>query len=81
MQKDGEVVGRGKMISYVVLQGKGPIYERVALPGAATIDKLDMEYYVNNQLIPVVDSIFQVFGYKKEDFSISKAQTGLGQFF
>ncbi len=81
MQENGEPVGRGKIISYVVTQGKGPIYERVAVPDAVTVSQLDMEYYANNQVIPVVDSIFQVFGYKKEDFAAQKNQTGLGQFF
>ena len=81
MQEAGEVVGRGKIISYVVMQGKGPIYERVSVPELADVSKLDLEYYMNNQVIPVVDSIFQVFGYKKEDFAVQKNQTGLGQFF
>jgi DNA polymerase I len=40
----------------------------------------DDEYYINNQVIPAVQKIFEVLGYSKEEL-IGKLQTTLEGFF
>ncbi|HLP79583.1 MAG TPA: DNA-directed DNA polymerase [Acidobacteriota bacterium] len=81
LQKQGESIGRGSMISYIVTTGHGPIYERVKFMSQIKVSDYDIEYYVQNQLVPVVSSILEVFGYKKEDITSSTSQQGLSSFF
>ena len=40
----------------------------------------DENYYVNNQIIPSVEKIFEVLGYNKEDLIKDIGQSSLGDF-
>ena len=44
-------------------------------------EKYDSDYYINNQVVPAVEGIFSVFGYKKSDIISEKDQSELGKFF
>ncbi len=72
------VVLPGTLIRYVVCEGAGRIsektrlYEEVVEKGL----KYDPSYYINNQILPAVESIFKVFGYGKEEL-LSGAQKKL----
>jgi len=52
--------------------------DRVKLPENCTEQDYDAEYYVNHQIIPSVEKILNIFGYKKEDLAKSKSQSSLG---
>jgi DNA polymerase I len=77
----GEVVGRGSTIPYVITQGKGHLYERVALIDEASLADIDVEYYVQNQVIPVVNSILEVFHLPCAELLSNVRQPSLNQFF
>lgn len=71
----------GQIIKYVVTKGEGSISDR-----SYTIEEVkekgleyDPEYYINNQLIPAVEKIFEVLGYSKDEL-LGKFQTTLGNF-
>ncbi len=81
MQNRGDHVGPGSIIRYVVGSGKGVIRDRVKLPDEIIDNDYDSEYYINNQIIPVVEKIFEVFGITKDELLQDKKQSKLGSFF
>ena len=81
MQSKGEEVPPGTMISYIVAEGKGRIRDRVKLPDEIKDNDYDSEYYIKHQIVPAVQSIFEVLGFKSEDLLESKDQSKLGSFF
>ena len=77
LRERGEMVGSGSVISFIVNEGKGIIRER-----AKPVDEsesYDSEYYINNQVIPVIVKIFEVLGHNKDEF-IEREQSKLGDF-
>jgi DNA polymerase I len=81
LKNKGIVVGPGSMINYVVTQGKDRIRDRARLPDEVKEDEYDADYYINNQVIPAVEKIFEVIGYSKDDLVESKHQNKLDKFF
>ncbi|MEM4254140.1 MAG: DNA-directed DNA polymerase [Candidatus Woesearchaeota archaeon] len=81
MQALGIQVGPGVLIRYVVIKGKGRIRDKVKLPEEARQEEYDADYYVNNQLLPGVERIFDVFGIKIADYFTEKEQSALDRFF
>jgi DNA polymerase I len=80
LKEKGFDVVPGMIIEYVVTEGKGKIGDRVKLPEEIKDNNYDPDYYINNQVIPSVERIFEVFGYTKEDFAAKKGQSKLGSF-
>ncbi|MFT4312423.1 MAG: DNA-directed DNA polymerase [Candidatus Woesearchaeota archaeon] len=78
---DGEVIKKGSIIDFVVCKGSGPIYERVVPATQAKTQDVDEQYYIHNQIIPVVASIMEIFGLKKEDLVAMGKQHSLGDYF
>ncbi len=78
MRELGISTSVGTIISYVVTSGKGRIRDKAMLPEEAK--DYDADYYINNQIIPVVERIFDVLGYRKEDLGYGKIQSKLGDF-
>jgi DNA polymerase elongation subunit (family B) len=76
-------VGPGSIIKYVITKGKDKerIRDRAKLPGEVGQNDYDPEYYINNQVIPSVESIFRVLGFEKDDLVKSINQSNLNKFF
>ncbi len=70
----------GTRIKYIVIAGTGKINERAEIPGEVNEGDYDPDYYINNQVIPAVEKIFELFGHKKEDLVKEKGQKSLGEF-
>jgi DNA polymerase elongation subunit (family B) len=81
MKARGDLVGPGTIVQYIVVQGKGMIRDRARLPDEIKEKDYDPVYYTNNQVIPAVEKIFEVLGYKKEDLLETKEQAKLEKFF
>lgn len=81
LKNKGRHIGPGTMIRYVVSQGNDIIRNRAKLPEEVKEGEYDADYYINNQVIPAVERIFNVLGYKKEDLLEMKEQTKLEGFF
>ena len=63
MEKKGIRVSPGMLVSYFVgeINGKGKsVGDRVFLPEENA--KYDIGYYLNNQIFPAIENIFDVFG-------------------
>lgn len=81
MKNKGKIIGPGTVIKYVVTQGSDIIRNRSRLPEEVKEGEYDADYYIHNQIIPAVERIFNVLGYKKEDLLETKEQTKLEGFF
>jgi DNA polymerase I len=74
-------VGPGTIINYVVTNGASVVRDRVKLPEEVSAGEYDAEYYINNQVIPAVDRIFDVLGYPVEMLTQQHHQQSLAGFF
>ncbi len=81
LKNRGKTIGPGSMIKYIVTQGNDIIRNRARLPDEVKEGDYDSAYYIENQVVPAVERIFNVLGYTKEDLLETKEQTKLGGFF
>lgn len=78
MRDLGMDVPSGSVISYIVSPGKGKIRDRAKIPEEAA--SYDPEYYINNQIIPAVDKIFESCNLQIEGYINGSKQSDLGSF-
>ncbi len=74
-------VSQGNLVEYYIAETKDKkklVREKVKLP----IEKgeYDIEYYLNHQIIPAVENIFQVFNVNIKEIADGKKQMTLGEF-
>lgn len=83
MQDKGYAVGAGTLVKYIIVKGqiKDKIRDRVRLPQEVTSNEYDSSYYIENQILPAVERIFNVLGYSAEDILGEVSQKTLGKFF
>jgi len=81
MKKKGINVGPGSKIEFVITKKGDKIRDKARLPSEVTQKDYDPDYYINNQVVPAVEKIFEVLGYTKEDLLESKEQNKLNKFF
>jgi len=82
MHEMGLPVKAGSLIEYVIAKGdsKGRIRERAKLPDEVKQGGYDVDYYIEHQIVPAVETIFAVFGITKEQIIEGKSQKNLGDF-
>ncbi len=71
----------GMVISYVVTSGSQRIRDRAKLPEEVKKGDYDADYYINNQVLPALERIFEVFGYTPEELAGARKQSKLGAYF
>ena len=81
MKAKGIEVEAGTIVEYVITRGGKLIRDKAKLPSEIKNNEYDPNYYINNQVLPAVETIFQVIGFKKQDIISHKSQSGLNQFF
>ena len=81
MRKKGIQVGPGSRIEFVITKTGKKIRDKAKLPEEVSQKDYDPDYYINNQLVPAVEKIFEVIGYSKEDLIERKEQNKLQKFF
>jgi DNA polymerase, archaea type len=57
----------GDKVGYVILEGKGRLYNRVKPYVFAKIDEVDVDYYITNQVLPAATRILSFFEVKEEE--------------
>ncbi len=80
MAERGDVIVPGTVVEYVIAKGVGLVRERAMFPENVTAGNYDATYYIHNQLLPAVSSIFAVLGHPAEELFSDSSQTGLGKF-
>ena len=77
MKKLGMVVSPGASIYYIVSNEPGIIRDKAKIPSECK--EYDTNYYIENQVLPSVEKIFEVFGIDKDEILL-KEQSKLGDF-
>lgn len=78
MKEKGRPVAEGMLIEYFIGEKKGAgkrIGDRVFLPDEKA--DYDIDYYLNNQVIPSVENIFEVFGVNAKEIVQGESQRRL----
>ncbi len=78
MLQRGRKIGPGMIVMYVIVKGSGSISQRAEPIEDVSIEDVDVEYYINNQIIPAALRVLQVLGINEERL---KGKTGLERFF
>lgn len=81
LKNKGIQVGPGTLIKYIVTSGSDIIRNRSKLPEEVSERDYDSQYYIEHQVVPAVERIFEVLGYTKEDLLEHKEQKKLEGFF
>lgn len=55
----------GDKVGYVIVKGAGKLYQRAEPYFMASPSSIDLDYYVENQVVPAALRILQIFGIKK----------------
>ncbi len=80
LKQRGFPVGQGTVVSYIICKGGERIRDKVRLPDEVKPEDYDPEYYIEHQVIPAVEKIFEAVGVPKERL-LSKGQKTLLSFF
>ena len=81
MIESGMDVSAGTMIRWIVVSGTGKIRDRSKhLEALRPNESYDAAYYIENQVVPAVESILSVFGYSADDLVSDRKQSNLGGF-
>jgi DNA polymerase I len=69
----------GERIGYVIVRGTGKLSERAEDPAYVKENNLalDVDYYINSQLLPPIERIFAALGVKKAELLGTGRQTNL----
>jgi len=71
----------GDKIGYVVMKGQGPVYERAVFYADADKSMIDIDYYITNQIIPVILRVLEPVGVTEDQLIVKSVKGGLDQFF
>ncbi|MEK6933071.1 MAG: DNA-directed DNA polymerase [Nanoarchaeota archaeon] len=77
MKQIGMDVSPGANIYFIVSDEQGLIRDKAKIPSECK--NYDANYYIENQIMPSLEKIFEVFGISKDEILI-KEQTKLGEF-
>ena len=81
-RKRGLTISNKDVVEYIITDSKAKtISEKARLAELVKERNYDVDYYLNNQLIPAIYSILEVFDISKDEILTGKKQTGLSQFF
>jgi DNA polymerase elongation subunit (family B) len=50
------------------------------MPEEVSQKQYDADYYIDHQVLPAVEKIFEVFNIKKDEIATTKKQSTLGSF-
>ncbi|MHA1596761.1 MAG: DNA-directed DNA polymerase [Candidatus Asgardarchaeia archaeon] len=80
LEENGIEVSPGTQIGFVILKGSGKLYEKAYPYQFAKYEDLDIDYYIEKQIIPVALRILENFGVKEKDLKSIRKQSSLFDF-
>jgi len=67
LMKEGWSLTIGDKVGYVITIGEGKLYERARTYALASYNDIDLDYYIENQILPATLRILEQFGITKKD--------------
>lgn len=65
----GRPIGAGMVVIYAITKGRGSISERAEPIEDVSLNDIDIEYYIGNQVVPAALRILQVLGVSEEQLT------------
>ncbi len=66
MAQDGWSVTTGDKVGFVITKRSGKLYQKAEPHYKVSIDDIDYEYYIHNQIVPAAERILEVLGVKED---------------
>ena len=91
MRENGMPISIGMIIEYYIAEGtekRSLVRERARMPeemikgkgSNASVNQYDLDYYLNNQILPAVENILEVFKINVRELFDGKKQMNLSEF-
>ncbi len=78
MAKEGWPVSVGDKVGFIITKKPGKLYQKAEPHFKVSLDQVDYEYYVHNQILPAAARVLEVFGIAEEDLlGTSRGQVSL----
>lgn len=77
----GMTVAPGMIVRYVITKGRAQISKRAKPAEEVRLDEYDPGYYIENQILPAVQRIFEAIGYSADYLKTGNAQASLSRWF
>jgi len=81
MHERGKLVGEGSIIAFVITKRGSSISEKAEPAEDATIEDIDTDYYIKNQIIPAATRVLSAFNITESELLSGVKQVGLHKFF
>ncbi|MEO2116793.1 MAG: DNA polymerase domain-containing protein [Methanocaldococcus sp.] len=81
LMREGKRIKVGDIIGYIIVKGAKSISERAKLPEEVNIEDVDVNYYIDNQILPPVLRIMEAVGVSKNELKKEGSQLTLDRFF
>jgi DNA polymerase I len=78
MAKEGWPVSVGDKVGFIITKKPGKLYQKAEPHFKVSLDQVDYEYYVHNQIVPAASRVLEVFGIAEKDLlGTSRGQISL----
>jgi DNA polymerase, archaea type len=67
MAKEGWPVTVGDKVGFIITKKSGKLYQKAEPHFKVSLEQVDYNYYVHNQILPVAARVLEVFGVHQED--------------
>ncbi len=67
MAKEGWPVTVGDKVGFIITKKPGKLYQKAEPHFKVSLDQVDYEYYVHNQIVPAAARVLEVFGIEEQD--------------
>jgi DNA polymerase I len=77
MAKEGWTVSVGDKVGFIITKRSGKLYQKAEPHFKVSLDQVDYDYYVNNQIVPAAARVLEVFGIAEKDLLGTSGQVSL----
>jgi len=77
MAQDGWPVNAGDKVGFVITKKPGKLFQKAEPHYKETIEDVDYDYYVRNQIMPAAARILEVLGTSEDELLAPASQTSL----
>ncbi len=81
LKERGREVAPGMIIGYIITKGAKAISHRAMPVEFAKLEDYDPDYYIDNQILPALQRIFEAIGYTRDYLREGITQTSLSKWF
>ena len=74
LKEKGWNLSSGDKVGYVILAGKGRLYNRVKPYVFAKLQEVDVDYYISNQVVPAAARILRFFNVTEKELSVQEGR-------